>query len=433
LPHKAHGYWVDVFELLDVAVAALAGYDPHTGRFIQPDPHIQAPEHLQSFNRYSYVLNNPLNATDPTGEIWGWIAAAVFTAIVAKEVPELRPFLAIAWSIALAPGAGFVNMGIGPIAQTAVAGFTSGAIGSGSVKGGMRGMATAMLFYGVGRLADSQFVGAAQAAEKAADPVAALGNAQGVWGNGGLARIGLHALAGCASAGISGGDCGRGAATAGFTKAAGAYSPSFDGVAANTVKYAIIGGTVEVIGGGKFANGATTGAFQYLFNECGHGGCGWGDTKVTITGNYAAGPVGQYGTYPSSLHLEIRIENGYDTITIEGQPGSYSVCKGLRLVKESDKPHPAPVFSMELPVPKGMSMQQLATNLVEAARAYQNNLPYNFPLAGTGTMMWGYNSNSYVSGVLQRATGQYQSGIVDAARRAGFLVPGFSRPISIGP
>jgi hypothetical protein len=284
LPHKAHGYWVDVFELLDVAVAALAGYDPHTGRFIQPDPHIQAPEHLQSFNRYSYVLNNPLNATDPTGEIWGWIAAAVFTAIVAKEVPELRPFLAIAWSIALAPGAGFVNMGIGPIAQTAVAGFTSGAIGSGSVKGGMRGMATAMLFYGVGRLADSQFVGAAQAAEKAADPVAALGNAQGVWGNGGLARIGLHALAGCASAGISGGDCGRGAATAGFTKAAGAYSPSFDGVAANTVKYAIIGGTVEVIGGGKFANGATTGAFQYLFN-CLASKCNGADYKDKSPGH----------------------------------------------------------------------------------------------------------------------------------------------------
>jgi hypothetical protein len=57
------------------------------------------------------VLNNPLNATDPTGEIWGWIAAAVFSAIVAKEYPEYRPFLAIAWSIVLAPGAGFVNMG----------------------------------------------------------------------------------------------------------------------------------------------------------------------------------------------------------------------------------------------------------------------------------------------------------------------------------
>jgi len=33
------------------------------------------------------------------------------------------------------------------------------------------------------------------------------------------------------------------------------------------VKYSVIGGTASVIGGGKFANGAMTGAFQYLFNE----------------------------------------------------------------------------------------------------------------------------------------------------------------------
>ena len=31
------------------------------------DPIIQDPYHSQSFNRYSYVWNNPLNATDPPG------------------------------------------------------------------------------------------------------------------------------------------------------------------------------------------------------------------------------------------------------------------------------------------------------------------------------------------------------------------------------
>jgi RHS repeat-associated protein len=42
-------------------------YDPATARFISADPIIQDPEHSQSFNRYSYVWNNPTNLTDPTG------------------------------------------------------------------------------------------------------------------------------------------------------------------------------------------------------------------------------------------------------------------------------------------------------------------------------------------------------------------------------
>jgi len=42
-------------------------YDPVIGRMISPDPLIQSPDNLQSFNRYSYVFNNPLTHTDPSG------------------------------------------------------------------------------------------------------------------------------------------------------------------------------------------------------------------------------------------------------------------------------------------------------------------------------------------------------------------------------
>ena len=42
-------------------------YDPTLGRFLQADPHIQAPKNSQNYNRYSYVLNNPLSYTDPSG------------------------------------------------------------------------------------------------------------------------------------------------------------------------------------------------------------------------------------------------------------------------------------------------------------------------------------------------------------------------------
>jgi RHS repeat-associated protein len=43
-------------------------YDPLVGRFLSPDPYVQYPGYTQSYNRYSYCLNNPLKYTDPTGE-----------------------------------------------------------------------------------------------------------------------------------------------------------------------------------------------------------------------------------------------------------------------------------------------------------------------------------------------------------------------------
>ena len=42
-------------------------YDPIVGRFLSADNYVQAPGFTQSFNRYSYCLNNPLKYTDPSG------------------------------------------------------------------------------------------------------------------------------------------------------------------------------------------------------------------------------------------------------------------------------------------------------------------------------------------------------------------------------
>jgi len=42
-------------------------YDTVLARFLSPDPLIQDPENTQNHNGYSYVLNNPLKYTDPTG------------------------------------------------------------------------------------------------------------------------------------------------------------------------------------------------------------------------------------------------------------------------------------------------------------------------------------------------------------------------------
>jgi RHS repeat-associated protein len=42
-------------------------YDPLVGQFLQPDPIVSDPYTVQGFNHYSYVGNNPLRFTDPSG------------------------------------------------------------------------------------------------------------------------------------------------------------------------------------------------------------------------------------------------------------------------------------------------------------------------------------------------------------------------------
>jgi len=42
-------------------------YDPVLGRFLSPDPFFANPFFTQDFNRYSYVINNPLKYIDPSG------------------------------------------------------------------------------------------------------------------------------------------------------------------------------------------------------------------------------------------------------------------------------------------------------------------------------------------------------------------------------
>lgn len=52
-------------------------YDPLVGRFLSPDPYVQDPGFSQNFNRYSYVLNNPLKYTDESGELFGTIFGVI--------------------------------------------------------------------------------------------------------------------------------------------------------------------------------------------------------------------------------------------------------------------------------------------------------------------------------------------------------------------
>ena len=52
-------------------------YDPLLGRFLSPDPYVQAPGFTQNFNRFAYALNNPLKYTDESGEYFWLIGALI--------------------------------------------------------------------------------------------------------------------------------------------------------------------------------------------------------------------------------------------------------------------------------------------------------------------------------------------------------------------
>ena len=52
-------------------------YDPILGRFLSPDPYVQMPDGTQSYNRYSYCMNNPLVYVDKDGKFWHIVIGAV--------------------------------------------------------------------------------------------------------------------------------------------------------------------------------------------------------------------------------------------------------------------------------------------------------------------------------------------------------------------
>lgn len=85
--------------LQSVALIHMNGrlYDAKLHRFLQPDNFVQEPYNTQNYNRYGYVLNNPLKYTDPSGELFGmsaFVSAVVIGAVIAATTYTLTALLA---------------------------------------------------------------------------------------------------------------------------------------------------------------------------------------------------------------------------------------------------------------------------------------------------------------------------------------------------
>ena len=108
-------------------------YDPMVGRMLSVDNYVQSPDFTQSYNRYSYVLNNPLRYIDPSGEFWHIVIGAAIGGLVNgfTHLDEPGGF----WKgFAIGAVAGAVTAATGGAAASAL-GLASTGVLSGAVTG----------------------------------------------------------------------------------------------------------------------------------------------------------------------------------------------------------------------------------------------------------------------------------------------------------
>lgn len=261
---------LDIFEMINMNGRM---YDPILGRFLSPDPFVQAPDYTQGLNRYAYCVNNPLSLVDPSGYSWfsknyKTVFSTAFGIAVAAIVPGGQGMGAAIIAGALggaASGFAFAVMNganVHGIAKSAVAGGFWGGVSAGAT----HGIGTA-----VGKIPGKyQFV----------------------------AKLSMHSSSQALIEGAKGGSMKHGFFSGAASVAGGFLVSKYGsnlGKAGKVSVNIVIAGTVSEIGGGKFANGAVTGAYKMLFNDLMHGdGDGDMEKKTTIAKSVIDPTLGLY-------------------------------------------------------------------------------------------------------------------------------------------
>ena len=216
-------------------------YDPMTGRFLSPDPFVQAPDFTQGLNRYSYCLNNPLSLTDPTG--YSWLG------------DNWKTLVASAVGIAVSAVTAGSGSGVGIAIIAGAAGGAAGALTGALLNGANLGQVAKATLTGA-------FWGAVSGALNyySADPDL-------------IAKVFKHTFSQGFLEGIQGGNAVHGIMMGAVSGAGGHFIDKYHdtlGRAGEIATNAVLGGTIDELGGGKFANGAITSAFSTMFNDMMH-------------------------------------------------------------------------------------------------------------------------------------------------------------------
>ncbi|OJA03347.1 hypothetical protein BGC33_03170, partial [Bathymodiolus thermophilus thioautotrophic gill symbiont] len=271
-------------------------YDPSIGRFLSADPNIQAPYNTQSYNRYSYVLNNPLKYTYPSG----FFLRKMFE-LSDKISKRFSPIgYAIQRSIEKAMMKNSTLRAIGMIAASAFGG-----------PAGAAAFSARMACLSGGN--DGDIFKAAAVSFASASAAGYIGHG-GVDGapivEGAINKAIAHGLAQGAISQISGGNFQDGF-VGGFIGSVAGSSMGEGGdwsdIAGRTAIAATAGGITAELGGGKFSNGARSAAFVHLFNHEGGNiskalGLVGGIVQDRMGDSFGAGFLaGSLGSYLGSL------------------------------------------------------------------------------------------------------------------------------------
>jgi hypothetical protein len=246
-------------------------YDPVLGRFLSADPFVGDTYDAQDYNRYSYVGNNPMNATDPSG----YFSLKDVVKIVAVVVAAWVTAGAALYAYAGMTGATFVGGFAGALSSVGLAAGWSGgwAIAAGVGAGFGSSFAASLLNGGsIGDAFKAGVIGGIVGGISAGIAGKIGDFAEGhEWFRGAGQNLAHGATQGALTE-VQGGEFRHGF-YAGFASSAASgplHAAMPDSVTGRTVGAAIIGGTASALGGGKFANGAVSAAFTHLFNDEAH-------------------------------------------------------------------------------------------------------------------------------------------------------------------
>ncbi|WP_299268143.1 SpvB/TcaC N-terminal domain-containing protein [uncultured Psychrosphaera sp.] len=259
-------------------------YDASLGRMLQADPVVQAPNNLQNYNAYTYVLNNPLNMTDPSG----YFFTAKSRRNIIKGLGKVfgNDFVYLAGSIA----SGYC-LALAPACAAAWSYEYNRAMGV-KPSDALRGAAIAGVVSYIGQGANSY------------------------WGQGSWQAVGTQAVIGGLASDAQGGNFGHGFWAAGLNSAVGGGDVS-NNATLNVISSAVIGGTISEITGGKFANGALSAAFSSAMRQ------DWGSTRgqfnnnIDIEAGYQAS-VDAHGSQEASFKLSDDLSVDY---SVSGSTG----------------------------------------------------------------------------------------------------------------